>query len=159
MSGISTARLAEERKNWRKDHPPDFYAKPMKKGDNSSNMMVWEAGVPGKEGTDWAGGVYKVQMNFPSDYPSKPPLCRFVPPLYHPNVYSDGRICLSILDPSKGWKPAITIKQMLLGIQDLLDNPNNSDAAQDKAYRDYKNNRAEYKRKVRAQAARNTPNI
>lgn len=50
MSAIALARLAEERKNWRKDHPPGFYAKPSKNPDNSVNLMIWETGIPGKEG-------------------------------------------------------------------------------------------------------------
>ena len=87
MSGIAQGRLTEERKNWRKDHPPGFYARPAKSGDNSTNIMIWETGIPGKYGTDWEGGVYKVQMDFPDEYPSKPPKCKFVPPLFHPNVY------------------------------------------------------------------------
>jgi ubiquitin-conjugating enzyme E2 I len=33
--------------------------------------MKWETGIPGKEGTDWEGGTYKVMMEFPEDYPSK----------------------------------------------------------------------------------------
>ena len=49
MSGIAIGRLTEERKNWRKDHPPGFYARPMKKDDDSTNLMVWEAGIPGKD--------------------------------------------------------------------------------------------------------------
>lgn len=39
--------------------------------------MKWEAGIPGKEGTDWEGGVFKVTMEFSEDYPSKPPKCTF----------------------------------------------------------------------------------
>ena len=39
MSGIAVARLGEERKLWRKDHPADFYARPSKKDDNSTNLM------------------------------------------------------------------------------------------------------------------------
>jgi hypothetical protein len=77
-------------------------------------------------------------MEFPEEYPSKvtfspacnavacsprrhhsfagqPPKCKFVPPLYHPNVYPSGTICLSILNEDDGWRPAITIKQLLLG--------------------------------------------
>jgi ubiquitin-conjugating enzyme E2 I len=50
MSGIAVGRLTEERKNWRKDHPPGFYARPGKKADNSTNVMSWETGIPGKEG-------------------------------------------------------------------------------------------------------------
>ncbi|RYG69874.1 hypothetical protein EON64_01635 [archaeon] len=40
--------------------------------------------------TDWAGGVFKVSMEFPEEYPVKPPKCKFVPPLFHPNVYPSG---------------------------------------------------------------------
>lgn len=69
--------------------------------------MKWECGIPGKAGTDWEGGVYRVVMLFPEDYPSKPPKVQFVPPLFHPNVYPSGTICLSILDESKDWRPAI----------------------------------------------------
>ena len=90
MSSIAVGRLNEERKNWRKDHPPGFYAKPEKKEDNSTNIMKWETGIPGPDGTDWAGGVYRVDMDFPEEYPSKPPKCKFVPPLFHPNVYPSG---------------------------------------------------------------------
>jgi ubiquitin-conjugating enzyme E2 I len=50
MSGIAVGRLTEERKNWRKDHPPGFFARPVKKDDNSTNIMAWETGIPGKEG-------------------------------------------------------------------------------------------------------------
>ena len=67
MSGICRARLAEERKQWRKDHPfvrvnlhdvravplrsvQGFYAKPTKAPDGSMNLLEWEVGIPGKAG-------------------------------------------------------------------------------------------------------------
>jgi ubiquitin-conjugating enzyme E2 I len=61
-------------------------------------MMVWTCGIPGKSGTPWEGGLYKIEMNFTEDYPSKPPQCKFKPVIFHPNVYPSGRICLSILE-------------------------------------------------------------
>ena len=64
MSGIAQGRLKEERKNWRRDHPFGFWARPVTKADGSSDLMKWEAGIPGKEGTDWEGGVYTVSMEF-----------------------------------------------------------------------------------------------
>lgn len=72
---------------------------------------------------------------FTGDYPSKPPVCRFGKdptgkPLFHPNVYPSGKICLNLLDAEKAWKPALTIKNLLIGIQALLDEPNNADPAQ-----------------------------
>ncbi|THH20977.1 hypothetical protein EUX98_g8477 [Antrodiella citrinella] len=163
MAGICRNRLAEERKQWRKDHPFGFYAKPTKAADGSMNLLEWEVGIPGKAGTPWEGGVYKLMMIFPegklplSHYPSKPPKCKFSPPLFHPNVYPSGTVCLSILDEEKSWKPAITIKQVLLGIQELLNDPNVNDPAQSDAYTMFKNDKAAYERRVRAQARENVP--
>ncbi|GBP64733.1 SUMO-conjugating enzyme UBC9-A [Eumeta japonica] len=137
MSGIASARLAEERKAWRKDHPFGFVARPMKNPDGSLNLMTWECAIPGKKG---------------DDYPSSPPKCKFEPPLFHPNVYPSGTVCLSLLDEEKDWRPAITIKQILLGIQDLLNEPNVKDPAQAEAYTIYCQNRLEYDKRVRAQA-------
>lgn len=77
--GIARGRLMEERKAWRKDHPVGFWARPVAGTDGgSSNIFTWEAGVPGKAGTDWEGGVYKVRMEFSEEYPSRPPKCKFV---------------------------------------------------------------------------------
>ena len=59
---------------------------------------------------------------------------KFDPPLFHPNVYPSGTVCLSLLDEDKDWRPAVTIKQILLGIQDLLNDPNIRDPAQAEAY-------------------------
>ncbi|KAK5632128.1 hypothetical protein RRF57_007842 [Xylaria bambusicola] len=76
---------------------------------------TWECGIPGKEKTIWEGGLFKMTMIFPDG--------KFTPPLFHPNVYPSGTVCLSILNEDEGWRPAITIKQIALGVQDLLDNP------------------------------------
>ncbi|GAA5914286.1 ubiquitin-conjugating enzyme E2 [Sporobolomyces salmoneus] len=157
MAGICERRLQEERKQWRKDHPYGFWAKPAKNADGSMNLMLWEVGIPGKDKTIWADGVYKLTMAFPEDYPSKPPKCKFTPPLFHPNVYPSGTVCLSILNEEKAWKPAITVKQILLGVQDLLDSPNPDDPAQLEAYTMYKKDRAGYEKKVKSQAKENIP--
>jgi len=82
---------------------------------------------------------------------------KFVPPLFHPNVYPSGTICLSILNEEEGWRPAITLKQVLIGIQDLLDDPNPSSPAQSEAYHLYMNNKHEYKKRIRLEAQRNLP--
>merc|ERR1712142_906773 len=152
MDGIATARLTEERKAWRKDHPFGFVAKPTKNKDGSMNLFNWTCAIPGKKGTPWEGGLYKLTMNFKDDYPSSPPKCKFDPPLFHPNVYPSGTVCLSILDEEKDWRPAITIKQILLGIQTLLIEPNEKDPAQAEAYTSFCQNKTEYEKRVRAQA-------
>ncbi|CED84191.1 ubiquitin-conjugating enzyme 9 [Phaffia rhodozyma] len=157
MAGICRTRLGEERKQWRKDHPFGFYARPAKNTDGTMDLMKWEVGIPGKAGTNWEGGIFKLQMIFPEDYPSKPPKCKFTPPLFHPNVYPSGTVCLSILDEEKSWKPAITIKQIVIGIQNLLNDPNASDPAQVEAYTLFQNDKNAYEKRIRSQARENIP--
>eukprot|EP00164_Ancoracysta_twista_P002295 GFYU01003036.1.p1 GENE.GFYU01003036.1~~GFYU01003036.1.p1 ORF type:complete len:160 (+),score=27.03 GFYU01003036.1:112-591(+) len=157
MAGIARGRLAEERRAWRKDHPHGFYGRPSQNPDGSANLMLWNCGIPGKSGTIWEGGVYKLNLEFTEDYPSKPPKCRFTPPLFHPNVYPSGTVCLSILNEEEAWKPTITVKQIMLGIQDLLDNPNPDSPAQAESYSMYMNDRASYNKRVRQIAASNPP--
>lgn len=142
-------RLQEERKQWRKDHPFGFYAKPQRNAAGVLDLKVWECGIPGKDKTLWEGGLFKLSVIFPDEYPTKPPKCKFVPPLFHPNVYPSGTVCLSILNEEEGWKPAITIKQILLGVQDLLDDPNPDSPAQADAYNLFKKDRAAYETKIK----------
>lgn len=107
------------------------------------------AGIPGKDKTSWAGATYRVTLEFSDEYPSKPPTARFVPPIFHPNIFPSGTVCLSILNDEKDWVPTITLKQVLLGIQDLLDSPNLHDPAQREAWLLCRSDRAAYEAKVR----------
>ncbi|XP_011674341.1 SUMO-conjugating enzyme UBC9 [Strongylocentrotus purpuratus] len=157
MSGIAITRLSEERKAWRKDHPFGFVAKPTKNADGTLNLMNWECAIPGKHSTPWEEGLYRLRMIFKDDYPTSPPKCKFDPPLFHPNVYPSGTVCLSLLDEDKDWRPAVTIKQILIGIQDLLNDPNINDPAQAEAYTIYSQNRMQYEKKVKEQARRCAP--
>ena len=70
---------------------------------------------------------------------------------------SSGTICLSILNEDDGWRPAITIKQVLLGIQDLLDNPNDKSPAQRDAYELFVKDKPAYRKKIKEQAVKNSP--
>ncbi|CDI81316.1 ubiquitin-conjugating enzyme e2, putative [Eimeria acervulina] len=156
---IARKRLAQERAAWRRDHPAGFSAKyaPMADGSVGQDIMKWICKVPGKKGSLWEGGEYCLTMEFPEEYPSKPPKCKFTPVLFHPNVYPSGTVCLSILNEDEDWKPSITIKQILLGIQDLLDNPNPQSPAQAEPYMLYCQNRDEYNRRVKSQAIQMRP--
>ncbi|KAI9727105.1 MAG: E2 SUMO-conjugating protein ubc9 [Chrysothrix sp. TS-e1954] len=148
-------RLQEERKQWRKDHPFGFVAKPIKTPQGLLDLKQWECSVPGKEKTIWEGGLFKLNVTFPDEYPTKPPKCKFTPALFHPNVYPSGTVCLSILNEDEGWKPAITIKDILLGIQSLLDEPNPESPAQADAYNLFKKDLKQYREKVRMSVREN----
>ncbi|KAL6713215.1 Ubiquitin-conjugating enzyme subunit [Lecanora helva] len=78
------------------------------------------------------GGYFKASMTFPSNYPYSPPTFRFDKPLYHPNIYPDGKLCISILhtpgdDEVAGesggerWSPAQRVESVLISIISLLD--------------------------------------
>lgn len=93
-------------------------------------------------------------MTFPDDYPVKPPKCQFSPVLFHPNIYPNtGTVCLSILSEEKDWKASLTVKQILIGIQHLLNEPNIGDPAQEEPFKLYRSNREEYRKRVKAQVA------
>jgi ubiquitin-conjugating enzyme E2 I len=64
---------------------------------------------------------------------------------------------LSIINEEQDWKPAITVKEILLGIQALLTEPNPLSPAQTDAYVMFKNDKQGYKKKILEQAKRNVP--
>ena len=127
-------------------------AKPKKDESGMINLLEWHASIPGKKGTAWENGMYTLKLYFTEDYPMLPPKCKFEPPIFHPNIYPSGTVCLSLLDADKDWAPQITIKQILLGIQELLNAPNIDDPAQADAYTVYRQDKASYEEKVREQA-------
>jgi ubiquitin-conjugating enzyme E2 D/E len=52
----------------------------------------------GPEDTPYAGGLFHLNIKFPVDYPFKPAKFTFTTRVYHPNINSNGSICLDILD-------------------------------------------------------------
>jgi len=60
----------------------------------------------------------------------------------------------SILNDEKGWKPSVTVKQILTGIQELLDSPNNADAAQEPAWRLLQQSVPKYIERVKTEVAK-----
>ena len=75
-------RLSEERKQWRKDHPFGFVAKPAKNPQGGLDLQKWECSIPGKEKTMWEGGLFKLEVQFPDEYPTKPPKCMLASPAH-----------------------------------------------------------------------------
>ena len=57
----------------------------------------------------YSGGVFFLAIHFPTDYPFKPPKVNFTTRIYHPNINSNGSICLDILRDQ--WSPALTISK------------------------------------------------
>uniref|UniRef100_A0A2S2R2T9 SUMO-conjugating enzyme UBC9 n=1 Tax=Sipha flava TaxID=143950 RepID=A0A2S2R2T9_9HEMI len=123
MSNIAQDTLEERRREWRRDPLFKFVAKAHINSDREMDMFRWKCFIPGKENTPWEGGVYKFTMLFCCRYPFNPPKCIFYPPLFHPNISVDGCIFLPLLDKKRDWTTTISIKQILLAIQEHLANP------------------------------------
>ncbi|RAH86763.1 putative SUMO conjugating enzyme [Aspergillus japonicus CBS 114.51] len=142
---LNQDRNMEELRKWRKKPLFGFYARPSRNRQGVRNMKKWECGIPGKAGLMWEGGLFKMMMVFPDEYPSKPPKCQFNPPLFHPNIFPSGTVCLSVL----------SVKEILLGVQELLDNPNPESLAQSNPYHRLKKDPERYRKKIRKDVREN----
>jgi ubiquitin-conjugating enzyme E2 G1 len=98
-------------------------------------------------------------MSFPQDYPNKPPTVRFVSEMWHPNVYADGRVCISILhspgdDPmgyeqaSERWSPVQTVETIMLSIISMLSSPNDESPANIDAAKQFREDFPGFRKKV-----------
>merc|ERR1711924_499652 len=117
---MALKRINKELLDLGKDPPANCSAGPV--GDD---LFHWQATIMGPPDSPFAGGVFFLNVHFPTDYPFKPPKINFTTRLYHPNVNSNGSICLDILKDQ--WSPALTISKVLLSICSLLTDPNPDD--------------------------------
>eukprot|EP00275_Glaucocystis_incrassata_P002127 EC124832.1.p1 GENE.EC124832.1~~EC124832.1.p1 ORF type:complete len:105 (+),score=1.76 EC124832.1:259-573(+) len=93
------------------------------------------------------GGVYSLRLTFTEQYPDKPPKVRFTSEMFHPNVYSDGTLCLDIIQDA--WVPTYTVSTILTSIQSLLTDTNPASPANPEAAHLYTGDRAAYNKRVR----------
>ena len=107
---------------------------------SDKDMFHWTAIIPGPAESPYQGGQFELDVNFPADYPFKPPKVTFKTKVYHPNINSSGSICLDILG-SSAWTPALTLLKVLLSLSSLLTDPNPNDPLDSSIARVYKENR------------------
>ena len=139
---MSLKRLQKEVTEMQKDTPANCSA-----GPNNNDLFNWEATIIGPTETPYEGGIFKLKILFPSDYPFKPPKITFETRIYHPNINANGGICLDILKDQ--WSPALNITKVLLSICSLLDEPNPDDPLMPEIAQLFKSNRAEFNRIAR----------
>jgi len=114
----ATRRITKELQDLSKDPPANCSAGP----SSPTELFSWTASIIGPADTPYAGGVFNLKIDFPADYPFKPPKLAFTTKIYHCNVNANGNICLDILQSQ--WSPALTIGKVLLSICSLLTDPN-----------------------------------
>ncbi|EME26323.1 hypothetical protein GpartN1_g7370.t1 [Galdieria partita] len=139
---MATKRITKELQDLGRDPPSNCSAGPV--GDD---LFHWQATIMGPPDSPYAGGVFFLNIHFPTDYPFKPPKVQFTTRIYHPNINSNGSICLDILRDQ--WSPALTISKVLLSICSLLTDPNPDDPLVPEIAQLYKTNRGKYEETAR----------
>ena len=140
---MSAKRIAKEFIDLKKDPPANCSAGPI----NEQDMFNWEGMIYGPSDSPYAGGLFNLTIQFPVDYPFKPPRLMFKTKIYHPNINAQGFICLDILKTQ--WSPALTISKVLLSVLSMLDDPNPNDPLMPDIAHQYKNDKDAYIRTAR----------
>jgi ubiquitin-conjugating enzyme E2 D/E len=135
---MALRRLQREYTEIQNDPPANCSAGPVDEHD----FFNWEAVIFGPEASPFTGGVFHLNIRFPTDYPFKPPIITFKTRIYHPNINSAGGICLDIL--KNQWSPALTISKVLLSILSLLTDANPNDPLMPEIADIYRKNRGIY---------------
>jgi ubiquitin-conjugating enzyme E2 D/E len=110
---MASKRILKELKDLQRDPPTSCSAGPV-----AEDMFHWQATIIGPPDSPYAGGVFLVTIHFPPDYPFKPPKVAFRTKVFHPNINSNGSICLDIL--KEQWSPALTISKVCLSAPSCL---------------------------------------
>ncbi|XP_029419884.1 ubiquitin-conjugating enzyme E2 D4 isoform X5 [Nannospalax galili] len=134
---MALKRIQKELTDLQRDPPAQCSAGPV--GDDcmiSSSVLSFQNDSP------YQGGVFFLTIHFPTDYPFKPPKVAFSTKIYHPNINSNGSICLDILRSQ--WSPALTVSKVLLSICSLLCDPNPDDPLVPEIAHTYKADREKY---------------
>lgn len=137
-------------------HPVDGFSAGLVDDDN---IFEWAVTVMGPPDTLYDGGYFQAVLSFPKDYPQRPPTCRFTSDMWHPNVYDDGRVCISILhdagdDPtgyetaSERWSPVQSVESIMISIISMLSSPNDESPANLDAAKQWREDRDGFKKRV-----------
>lgn len=134
---MALKRINKELQDLGRDPPANCSAGPV--GDD---LFHWQATLMGPSDSPYQGGVFFLDIHFPADYPFKPPKIHFTTRIYHPNINSNGGICLDILKDQ--WSPALTTSKVLLSICSLLTDPNPDDPLVLEIANVYKTNKEQF---------------
>ncbi|XP_012457617.1 ubiquitin-conjugating enzyme E2 8 isoform X1 [Gossypium raimondii] len=111
-------------------------------GPIDGDMFHWQATLLDLRDSPYAGGVFEVDIHFPSQYPFEPPKVVLRTKIFHPNIDRNGSIGLDILKDR--WRANLTISQVLHSICSLLKNPNLDAPLVPEIAHMYKTNRSKY---------------
>ncbi|PLW12140.1 hypothetical protein PCANC_22019 [Puccinia coronata f. sp. avenae] len=129
---------------------------------DDNDVYEWDITIFGPADTLYDGAFLRARMSFPAEFPLLPPKLRFTTQMWHPNIYPDGTVCISILHPpgndeygyedaGERWLPVHTIESILVSVTSLLasENPNTESPANIDAAKELRDDPANYKKRVR----------
>ncbi|TFG00730.1 MAG: ubiquitin-conjugating enzyme E2 [Promethearchaeota archaeon] len=121
--------------------------------------------LKGPKGTAYAGGLFKLEIKYPPNYPSHPPFVRLHTAIWHPNFWAkpheypgQRNICLALVDPNfvgkkGGWSPSKTITTVIQAITAMLNTRgkyfNPTDVFNKKAALEVMNDPKKFEKKVK----------
>ena len=108
----------------------------------SDNILVWNVVIDGPKDTPYENGKFELLFKFEDNYPISPPSVRFITPIIHINVFSDGKICIDILQDQ--WAPSLSVRTILYSLMSLLNEPNPNSPANRKLADLYAKNIVQY---------------
>lgn len=88
---------------------------------DESSILNWQ-GLIVPENPPYSKGAFRIEINFPAEYPFKPPKITFKTKIYHPNIDEKGQVCLPIISP-ENWKPATKTDQVIQALVALIHDP------------------------------------
>jgi len=100
-------RIIKETQRLLSEPAPGISASP-----SEENMRYFNVMILGPAQSPYEGGVFKLELFLPEEYPMAAPKVRFLTKIYHPNIDKLGRICLDILKDK--WSPALQMRTVLL---------------------------------------------
>lgn len=114
---------------------------------------------PGPEDSFYSGGIWKLRLRFPPQYPYKGPLISFVNNIFHPNIEGkSGTICLNLLGVD--WNPIYDLLNVINEfIPELLRNPNDRDPYNTEASKLLTSNFEGYKKYIREHIKKNASSL
>ncbi len=129
--------------------------------EGDENIFHWIVMIEGPESTIYEGGLFQAKLDFPANYPNMPPKMVFLTKMWHPNIYKNGKVCISILHPpevdhlneletlDEKWRPVLGVKEIILSVLSMLTSPNLDSPANVDAAIQYRDSYKSFKKKTR----------
>ena len=108
---------------------------------NNISLITITIDLSGEETSIWRGGRYTFKLTVPPEYPHKPPKAHCETPVYHPNIDTEGKVCLNILRAD--WKPVLDTQAIVHGLIFLFLEPNPDDPLDENIANHWKRNEKE----------------